>query len=185
MKNYQKLLCFFGIAVSLLSVMSCSSTYEESTVRFSDGTTNNSIVAVKDYDIVGPIRVTAEREFNGSEWSGNKITYDMLLQKAYAMDADDIINVKIDTIVKTTESTENSNKIVKKTYSYIANGLAIKYTDALLVNPTPFLTSPLDNFDSSQIESDPAKKSSFNWKLTGIAGLATIGSLLLIGSTAQ
>lgn len=111
MKNLKKLLCFFGIAVSLLSFMSCSSTYEESTVRFSDGTTSNSIVAVKDYDIVGPIRATSERKFNGSEWSGNKITYDMLLQKAYAMDADDVINVKIDTIIKTSESTEIAIKL--------------------------------------------------------------------------
>ena len=182
MINYKKLLYSLGITVALLSIMSCSSTYEESTIRFSDGTVNNTIIAIKDYDIIGPIRATSERQFNGSEWSGNKITYDMLLQKAHDIDADDVINVKIDTVIKTTK---NSNEVIKKTYTYIANGLAIKYTDALLVPPTPLLTSPIKNLESSQIEAAPTTKKSFDWKVAGLASLATIGSLFLIGESLQ
>jgi ABC-type cobalt transport system substrate-binding protein len=182
MSNRKKLLSLVGIAISLLTIMSCSSTYEESIFTSSDGTTNNTIVAVKDYEIVAPIRVTAEKVFNGSEWSGNEITYDLLLQKAYEMEADDVINIKIDTSIKTTKITENNNEVIKKTYNYIANGLAIKYTDALQVTPTPSLVSPLYSFDSSQIETNETTNKSFDWK--GVS-LITLGTLLIIGLSSE
>lgn len=182
MNNYRKLFQLVAIIVVLLSIMGCSSTYEDSTVRFSDGTINNSAIAVKDFEIVGPIRVTTEKEFKNSKWSGNNITYDMLLQEAYSMDADDVINIKIDTIIKTTK---DSNNVVNKSYSYIANGLAIKYTDALLVTPTPLLNSPLENINSSLVETNSATKKTFDWKKAGITTLGIVGSLFLLGAAAQ
>lgn len=83
---------------------------------------------------MGPLRLIVEKE-----WIKNDVFYDMLLQKAYALDADDAINIKIETIIKTTK---DSNNVVNKSYIYIVNGLAIKYTDTLLVSPNPSFTSP-------------------------------------------
>lgn len=175
MKKYQKLLCFFGLGVSLFSFMGCSST-QESVVSTSDGITNNSIIAVKDYDIVGPIRMTSERSFNGTKWSGSKITYDMLLQKAHEMNADDVINIKIDT----TKTTEDSNLITKETYNYTANGLAINYTEALMVAPTISIQNPLEDFNTNQPEISSDKTSWFNWKTAGLISAGVV-SFILIG----
>lgn len=182
MKKYQKLICFLAIVVSFFSLVSCSSTSQESTISHSDGIINNSILAVKDYDIVGPIRATAERNFDGFKWSGNKITYDMLLKRAHEMDADDVINIKIDTIIKTTKTSQDNKDIVKKSYNYTANGLAIKYTGTLPVVPTINTTTPLKSYDFSGIETEIVKNNSFNWKTVG---LVTIGSILLVGLTSS
>jgi uncharacterized protein YbjQ (UPF0145 family) len=116
-----------------------------STTRFSNelaGRTDYVNMAVKDFEGLGIIFVESVEEFSAGPFgfkkthTGSQITYADLLNKAVELGADDIANIRID--VKTDHE---KNKIIdfftgyKITYTYTGMALAIKYTNAVDVQP--------------------------------------------------
>jgi hypothetical protein len=118
-------------AVALLS--SCATTNLASNKT---GWSDYATIAIKDYAVVGIVRVMSEevtqRGFLGIAYSqtGSQVTYDLLISEAKKLGADDIINIRID---RTDESFRGIfDWLIGYTekYSYTANALAIKYTQA-------------------------------------------------------
>jgi len=88
-------------------------------------------IATKDYDIVGPVRremvvysvigLPPFGGFNFALFTWGEATYDALLQEAHKMNADDVINITMDT------ANFGILTIIYNQRTYIANGLAIRY----------------------------------------------------------
>jgi hypothetical protein len=123
------------VSIALLAVMGCTTTdFTNNDV----GTFNLAPIATKDYEVLGPVSLTAEDVltvgFAGwtQSHSGSTVTFENLLTEAKKLGADDIINVRIDIY-----DNNSTNKILDpiigytKTYRYIGNALAIKYTTAI------------------------------------------------------
>jgi len=97
------------------------------------GQTNNAAIAVKDYESRGIIIVKSTEVIDAlGNRSGSKITYEMLMLEAQRLNADDVINVRIDVnqVDEIIKSRDGSN-VQKITYNYTATALAIKYTNAV------------------------------------------------------
>ncbi|WP_413854207.1 hypothetical protein [Candidatus Ruminimicrobium bovinum] len=114
--------------------------YENDGIRkyanYESGTYNEAAIPVKDYITKGIIFVESKVtiDVNG-EKTGSEITNEMLMREAAKLDADDVINVKIDKIEahKIVDSYDKDGDFVKRRYKqlnyiYKATGLAIKYT---------------------------------------------------------
>lgn len=115
-----KILGIIVLVVILLVSTGCVMTSSESSV----GATQTVQLAVKDFVVVGRIRYEVQSKTANKE--ENLISYDQLLQKAYALGADDVINVRVDKRRKTTLPRGNS-----PLRTYVVNALAIKYTNAV------------------------------------------------------
>jgi hypothetical protein len=141
-KNFIKL---FGIIASVVVIgsyfASCATTtttdYPVLNYTYPDsGSSNNAPPAVvKDYQPLGIIFVKASEaiDSNGNH-TGSKITYEMLMLEAQKLEADDVMNVRID-VNQVDETIENDMgfSVTKTTYNYTATALAIKYTTAIVV----------------------------------------------------
>jgi uncharacterized protein YbjQ (UPF0145 family) len=94
------------------------------------GTYNDAEIVVKNFQTVGIITVKSSEiiESNGNH-TGSKITNEMLMLEARRLNADDVINVRID--INQVEETVGFNVI--KTINYTATALAIRYTTAVVV----------------------------------------------------
>jgi uncharacterized protein YbjQ (UPF0145 family) len=106
------------------------------------GRTDYVNMAVKDFEGLGIIFVESVEEFTAGPFgfqkthTGSQITYADLLTKAAELGADDIANIRID--VK--KDHEKNNFVdffrgYKITYTYTGTALAIKYTNAVDVQP--------------------------------------------------
>lgn len=124
--------CF---AVVALMVLAGCTTNDLSTAEV--GWSNYSDIVAKDFEVVGIVTATAQEVHSKSPFwfsiktEGGTVTYADLMQKAAAMGADDIINIRVD---KREESSMSwifdFIKGSKKTYTYTATATAIKYTTA-------------------------------------------------------
>ena len=100
----------------------------------------------KDFIIVGRIFLTSSAtiDVNGFIIDGSPITYEMLLKEAQKLEADEIVNLRIDEIQKNTEiqklglrhidyqrsiTTVSERIISKREITYYATALAIKYVN--------------------------------------------------------
>jgi len=101
---------------------------------------NNVSITGKDFISVGIVFVNSVEVIdNQGGHTGSKITYEMFMREALKLEADDVINIKIDVNRKIdrqtiTSSTNNRSQPVTKiitTYTYTGIGLAIKYTEAV------------------------------------------------------
>jgi uncharacterized protein YbjQ (UPF0145 family) len=101
------------------------------------GWSDYATVAIKDYTVVGIVRVVSEevtsRGFLGIVYSykGSQITYDLLVSEAKKIGADDIINVRIYRTDKSLHGIFDWLVGYTERYAYTANALAIKYTQAI------------------------------------------------------
>ena len=99
------------------------------------GTSDNATVAVKDYTTLGIITVQSTEihhaGFLGFSKSvtGSKITFADLLQEAVRLEADDIINVRIDMNTNYTKRSTDWLTGWTRTFTYTGTALAIKYTE--------------------------------------------------------
>ena len=115
-------------------VCSCTSTNLASNRT---GWSDYATVAIKDYTVVGIVRVTSEeitrRGFLGIAHShkGSQVTYDLLVSEAKKIGADDIINVRIDRTDRSLHGIFDWLVGYTERYAYTANALAIKYTQAV------------------------------------------------------
>jgi hypothetical protein len=90
-------------------------------------------ILTKDYEVIGHVRVeTTETKtvsplgFN-TTIEGSKVTYDALLQEAIDMGADDVINVRIDTVEDSSTGLFQWLTGYTREYTYYGNGIAIVY----------------------------------------------------------
>jgi hypothetical protein len=97
------------------------------------GSSSNAPIAIKDYQSLGIIFVRSSETVDGyGNHTGSKITYEMLMLEAQKLNADDIINIRIDVNHNQEIYTGyNSEVVTKTTYNYTATALAIKYTTAI------------------------------------------------------
>jgi hypothetical protein len=125
-----------GSAVMLCAVallLSCTTTNLASNRT---GWSDYATIAIKDYTVVGIVRVASEevtqRGFLGvaSSHTGSQVTYDMLVSEAKRLGADDVINVRIDRTDKSLHGIFDWFIGFTETYTYTANALAIRYTQA-------------------------------------------------------
>ncbi|GBU21624.1 hypothetical protein R80B4_01521 [Fibrobacteres bacterium R8-0-B4] len=97
-----------------------------------NGNVKNAVLAVKDYETKGVIVVQTNEKHVGSEKglriSGEKITYGKLMEEALKLNADDIINLRVDVTVQDGGYEGVSRVLI---YTYTATALAIKYTKAV------------------------------------------------------
>lgn len=123
------------ISLSFLFIIGCATTERSMQSAFESnesGSYNNISIQSKDFIVKGPIFVesTVTIEQNGAK-NGSEITAYMLMKEAQKLDADDVVNVKIDkleNIKKSIVKQQNRDKIIKtKVITYKATGLAIKY----------------------------------------------------------
>ncbi len=100
------------------------------------GWSNYAGIAIKDYTVVGHVRVESEEVTAigplrlTSSYTGGKVTYDMLIAAAKKAGGDDIINVRIDSTGDSKRSLFDFFTGYTSKRLYIGNALAIKYTAA-------------------------------------------------------
>ena len=123
------------ISLMFLFVVGCTTTERSMRSTFEShesGSYNNIAIPIKDFIVKGPIYVESivTIEPNGVK-NGSEITSYMLMKEAEKLDADDVVNVKIDKVENVQKSIvvqRNMEKTVRvKTITYKATALAIKY----------------------------------------------------------
>ena len=127
-----KKLLFFTIAV--LAMAACTSNNYTASMT---GVSDYSTVVVKDFTSLGIITVkTTEIHHSGpfgiqKSVEGSKITFSDLMQEAAKLEADDIINVRIDMNANYTQGFFDFFTGWTRTFTYTGTALAIKYTNML------------------------------------------------------
>ena len=130
-----KKLLFVMAAVSLLIVVSGCQSYDLTTNKV--GWSNYADISVKDFTVVGIIKLESQEVFTygplgfNKSYKGSRIVWSDLMAEAAKKGADDVINVRI----------EQQNQNYKRpriieffsgyttTWKYKATALAIKYTE--------------------------------------------------------
>lgn len=152
------------LSVSALFVFilaSCATSPEINYGYPESGNVNNSaIVPVKDYETAGIIIVKSSEVIDSrGNHTGSKITYEMLMLEAQKLNADDILNIRID-VNQIQEVLESSfgTTITRTTYNYTATALAIRYTTVVpagnAVNYPPVMgTGTLGDAPTSAVDS--------------------------------
>ena len=127
---------YLGLILAIYVISACTSTRSDYTANMV-GASDYSTVAVKDFKSLGIITVFAQEiHYSGpfgikKSVEGSKITFADLMQEAAKLEADDIINIRIDMNTNYTKGGASWFTGWTKTYTYTATALAIKYTDKL------------------------------------------------------
>ena len=133
------------------------------------GTSNNAAIVVKDYETLGIIFVKSTEIIDSSgNHTGSKITHEMLMLEAQKLDADDVINVRID--VNPVEGFSATGELISTTYNYTASALAIKYTAAAAGATTVSAPQLMANSEISPVEMRRPKYTApimLNWVSAG------------------
>ena len=131
------------VCIAMAGCATITATREEVT---SKGTIEQITLKEKNFTVIGTIFLTSSATIdgNGSIIDGSPVTYEMLMKEAKKLEADDIANLRIDTIQKNTEiqtlkqeraeygeriSTASQRIIAQRVVTYNAVALAIKYID--------------------------------------------------------
>ena len=133
--------------LAIIAFAGCSTTAIANKEKISFiGNVGEISIKEKDFVILGRIFLTSSAiiDENGFIIDGSPITYEMLWKEAQKLGADEIVNLKIDEILKLTEyqrlrlehidyqysiATASQKIISKREITYNATALAIKYTD--------------------------------------------------------
>ncbi|MCL1836014.1 MAG: hypothetical protein FWG46_00540 [Treponema sp.] len=122
------------VVIVAIALAACTSTDFTANVA---GSSDYSTVVVKDFTTLGIVTVHAtEIHFSSplginKSVEGAKITFADLMQEAAKLEADDIINVRIDMNAHYHKSIFDWITGWKRTFYYTGTALAIKYTDKL------------------------------------------------------
>ena len=126
---------FFAIMViAALVLTGCASTNYTANMS---GASDYATVAVKDFVTLGIVTVETTEIHHASPFGvikrieGKKITYADLMQEAARLEADDIINVRVDVNTTYTGSIFDWFSGWTRSYTHTGTALAIKYTDKL------------------------------------------------------
>jgi len=122
------------LLVAALILAGCAST--DYTANMS-GASDYATVAVKDFVTLGIVTVETTEIHHASPFGfiktieGEKISYAKLMQEAARLEADDIINVRIDVHTKYSGTAFDWFTGWTRVYTHTATALAIKYTEKL------------------------------------------------------
>ena len=125
---------FFAITAAVLAMAACTSNNYTASMA---GVSDYSTVVVKDFTSLGIITVKATEIHHSGPFGvqksveGSKITFSDLMQEAAKLEADDIINVRIDINSNYTKGFFDFITGWTRVYSYTGTALAIKYTNML------------------------------------------------------
>jgi len=135
--NFRNVLSVPGFSAVLFAAVLLSSCTTTNLANNKTGWSDYGTIAIKDYTVVGSVRVVSEevtrRGFLCVAYyhTGSQITYDLLISEAKKLGADDIINVRIDRTDASYHGTFDWLVGYTEKYTYSANALAIKYTQAV------------------------------------------------------
>jgi hypothetical protein len=122
----------FLIIMAVLTLAVCTTTdYSANT----SGASDYAAIAVKDFITLGIVTVQATEIHYSSPFGfkkrieGSKVTFVDLMQEAAKLEADDIVNVRIDTNANYTRGVFDWLIGWSRTYTHTGTALAIKYTD--------------------------------------------------------
>jgi len=129
-----KKIVFYFTVMAVFIFASCSTSNYTANIS---GAADYSTVAAKDFTTLGIITVRSQEvHYSGpfglnKRVDGSKITFADFMQEAAKLEADDIINIRID--MNTSYDKPGFSWLTgwTKTYTYTGTALAIKYTDAL------------------------------------------------------
>jgi len=128
---------------AMLMLTACTTTDYTSNLA---GSSDYATVAVKDFITLGIVTVHATETHYSSAFGfvkrieGAKITYSDLMQEAAKLEADDVINVRIDVNTSYKKGVFDWLTGWERVYTHTGTALAIKYTDKLDSNdPDPQL----------------------------------------------
>lgn len=119
------------VAACALAACTTNNDYSASLAGVSDYT----VVAVKDFVTLGIVTVRSTEIHHSSPFGfvksveGSKITFADLMQEAAKLEADDIINVRIDMNTNYKKTAFDWLTGWTRTYTYTGTALAIKYTE--------------------------------------------------------
>ena len=122
------------IVIAGLAFASCTTTDFTANVT---GASDLSTVVVKDFVTLGIVTVRAQEVHRSSPFGfirsveGSKITFADLMQEAAKLEADDIINVRIDVHTNYVRGAFEWFTGWTRTFNYTGTALAIRYTDRL------------------------------------------------------
>jgi uncharacterized protein YbjQ (UPF0145 family) len=122
------------IIMAIFALAACKSTDYTANVS---GASDHAAIAVKDFVTLGIVTVrTTEIHHSGpfgvkKSVEGSKITYADLMQEAAKLEADDIINIRIDMHANYTKGAFDWLTGWTRVYTHTGTALAIKYTDKL------------------------------------------------------
>jgi len=124
-----------GLFILTVSVLvSCSTTDYSTNVT---GVHDNVTIVVKDFITLGIVTVETKEIHHSSALGfsksiqGSKVTYADLMQEAAKLEADDVINIRIDVNNNYTKKAFDWLTGWSRTYTYTGTALAIKYTEKL------------------------------------------------------
>jgi hypothetical protein len=126
-----------SIFIAILAVIALASCISTDYTANMMGASDYATVAVKDFVTLGIITVRATETHYSSPFGfkkqieGSKVTYSDLMQEAAKLEADDIINVRIDMNANYTKGAFDWLTGWYRTYNHTGTALAIKYTDKL------------------------------------------------------
>ncbi|MDR0290228.1 MAG: hypothetical protein LBI06_04765 [Treponema sp.] len=125
---------FVIMVVAVFALAAC--THIDYTANTS-GASDYATVAVKDFVTLGIVTVTATEIHHSSPFGlvktvkGSKVTYADLLQEAARLEADDVINVRIDMNASYTKGALDWLTGWTRVYNHTGTALAIKYASKL------------------------------------------------------
>jgi hypothetical protein len=132
--KHMKKLYFSALILAAFALAACTTTNFSSNMT---GAADYSTVVVKDFTTLGIVTVSATEIHHSSPFGfaksidGSKITFADLMQEAAKLEADDIINVRIDMNANFRKGAFDWLTGWTRTYTYTGTALAIKYTDKL------------------------------------------------------
>jgi len=137
-KNKPKITVFRCLLSGFLAVVGALSLGVCTTADYSAnaaGASDYASIAVKDFVTLGIVTVQTTEIHYCSPFGfkkrieGSKVTFADLMQEAARLEADDIINVRVDTNANYTKSVFDWFSGWSRTYTHTGTALAIKYTD--------------------------------------------------------
>jgi len=125
---------FIVILCVALVLAGCASTNYTANMA---GASDYATVAIKDFVTLGIVTVETTEIHHASPFGftkrieGSKITYADLMQEAAKLEADDVINIRVDVRTNYSGSAFDFFTGWTRVYTHTGTGLAIKYTDKL------------------------------------------------------
>jgi uncharacterized protein YbjQ (UPF0145 family) len=162
-KKGMKKSVFAIIIMAVCTLAACKTTDYTGNVS---GTSDHAAIAVKDFVTLGIVTVQASEIHHSGplgfkkKVEGSKITYADLMQEAAKLEADDVINVRIDMHSNYTKGAFDWLTGWTRVYTHTGTALAIKYTDKLdsKIPDSQFSGIPRAPEQSSAVNATKAKR---------------------------
>lgn len=152
------------MVLTALALAGCTTTDYSTNLS---GVSDYATVVVKDFITLGIVTVQTTETHHSSPFGfkkrveGSKITFAALMQEAAKLEADDIINIRVDMHANYTKGFFDWLTGWSRTYTHTGTALAIKYTEKLDAAAEPQLSGV-----PKMPESSPAVRTSRSGKVS-------------------